>query len=40
MKSRQLVNDLLPELYLMVKPHNDQTWTAALDRARAYELTY
>ena len=24
----------------MVKPHNDQTWTAALDRARAYELTY
>jgi esterase/lipase len=40
MKARRLVNGLLPELHLMVKPHNDQTWTAALDRAKAYELTY
>ena len=40
MKARRLVNGLLPELHLMVKPHNDQTWDATLNRAKSYELTY
>ena len=30
----------MPDLYVTVKPHNDQTWNAAVDRAKAYELTH
>jgi hypothetical protein len=30
----------LPDLYVTVKPHNDQTWQAAVDRAKSYELTH
>ena len=40
MKARRLVNGLLPELHLLVKPFNDQTWNAALNRAKQYELAY
>jgi hypothetical protein len=39
-KARRFVNGLQPELYVNVKPHNDQTWQAAVDRAKSYELTY
>jgi hypothetical protein len=39
-KARKFVNGLLPDLYVTVKPHNDQTWNAAVDRAKAYELTH
>jgi hypothetical protein len=39
-KARKFVNGLLPDLYVTVKPHNDQTWAAAVDRAKAYELTH
>lgn len=40
MKARRLVSGLLPELHLLVKPFNDQTWNDALNRAKQYELTY
>lgn len=40
MKARKFVNGLLPDLYVTVKPHNDQTWQGAVDRAKSYELTY
>jgi hypothetical protein len=40
MKARRFVNGLLPDLYVNVKPHNDQTWNGAVDRAKSYELTY
>ena len=40
LKARKFVNGLIPELYVNVKPHNDQTWNAAVDRARSYELTH
>ena len=39
-KARKFVNGLLPDLYVTVKPHNDQTWVEAVDRAKAYELTH
>jgi hypothetical protein len=39
-KAQKFVNRLLPDLYVTVKPHNDQTWNAAVDRAKAYELTH
>ena len=39
-KARKFVNGLLPDLYVTVKPHNDQTWNAAVDRAKSYELTH
>ncbi|PKB97156.1 hypothetical protein RhiirA5_384858, partial [Rhizophagus irregularis] len=39
-KVRKFVNGLLPDLYVTVKPHNDQTWNGAVDRAKAYELTH
>ncbi|PKC00238.1 hypothetical protein RhiirA5_382599 [Rhizophagus irregularis] len=39
-KAQKFVNGLLPDLYVTVKPHNDQTWNAAVDRAKAYELTH
>ena len=39
-KARKFVNGLLPNLYVTVKPHNDQTWNGAVDRAKAYELTH
>ncbi|CAB5352143.1 unnamed protein product [Rhizophagus irregularis] len=39
-KARKFVNSLLPDLYVTVKPHNDQTWNGAVDRAKAYELTH
>ncbi|CAB4424286.1 unnamed protein product [Rhizophagus irregularis] len=39
-KARKFVNGLLPDLYVTVKPHNDQTWNAAVNRAKAYELTH
>ncbi|CAB4443425.1 unnamed protein product [Rhizophagus irregularis] len=39
-KARKFVNGLLPDLYVTVKPHNDQTWNVAVDRAKAYELTH
>ena len=39
-KARRLVSGLLPELHLLIKPFNDQTWNAALERAKQYELTY
>ena len=40
MKAQKFVNGLLPDLYVNVKPHNDQTWTGAVDRVKSYELTY
>ncbi|CAB5217094.1 unnamed protein product [Rhizophagus irregularis] len=40
LKACKFVNRLLPDLYFTVKPHNDQTWNAAVDRAKAYELTH
>jgi len=40
MKAQKFVNGLLPDLYVNVKPHNDQTWNGAVDRAKSYELTY
>ncbi|EXX59955.1 gag-pol fusion protein [Rhizophagus irregularis DAOM 197198w] len=39
-KARKFVNGLLPDLYVTVKPYNDQTWNGAVDRAKAYELTH
>ncbi|PKY34295.1 hypothetical protein RhiirB3_395452 [Rhizophagus irregularis] len=39
-KARKFVNGLLPDLYVTVKPHNDQTWNGAVDWAKAYELTH
>lgn len=39
-KARKFVNGLLPNLYVTVKSHNDQTWNAAVDRAKAYELIH
>ncbi|GBB99001.1 hypothetical protein RclHR1_33900002, partial [Rhizophagus clarus] len=39
-KAHKFVNGLLPDLYVTVKPHNDQTWNGAVDRAKAYELTH
>ncbi|CAB5364533.1 unnamed protein product [Rhizophagus irregularis] len=39
-KAWKFVNGLLPDLYVTVKPHNDQTWNGAVDRAKAYELTH
>ncbi|PKK59490.1 hypothetical protein RhiirC2_794764 [Rhizophagus irregularis] len=39
-KARKFVNGLLPNLYVTVKSHNNQTWNAAVDRAKAYELTH
>ncbi|EXX63867.1 hypothetical protein RirG_148260 [Rhizophagus irregularis DAOM 197198w] len=39
-KARKFVNGLLPDLYVTVKLHNDQTWNATVDRAKAYELTH
>ncbi|GES72728.1 1-phosphatidylinositol 3-phosphate 5-kinase-like [Rhizophagus clarus] len=39
-KACKFVNGLLPDLYVTVKPHNDQTWNGAVDRAKAYELTH
>ncbi|GES92856.1 hypothetical protein RCL_jg28146.t1 [Rhizophagus clarus] len=39
-KAHKFVNRLLPDLYVTVKPHNDQTWNGAVDRAKAYELTH
>jgi hypothetical protein len=39
-KARKFVNGLLPDLYVTVKPHNDQTWDGAVNRARSYELTH
>ena len=39
-KARKFVNGLLPDLYVTVKPHNDQTWNGVVDRAKAYELTH
>jgi hypothetical protein len=38
-KARKFVNGLLPDLYVSVKPFNDQTWNGAVDRAKQYELT-
>jgi hypothetical protein len=40
LKARKFVNGLLPDLYVTVKPHNDQTWDGAVGRARQYELTH
>lgn len=39
-KARRFVNRLLPDLYVTVKPHNDQTWVGAVNRAESYELTH
>jgi len=39
-KARKFVNGLLPDLYVTVKPHNDQTWNDAVNRAKSYELTH
>ncbi|GET03432.1 hypothetical protein RCL_jg22401.t1 [Rhizophagus clarus] len=39
-KAQKFVNSLLPDLYVTVKPHNDQTWNGAVDQAKAYELTH
>ncbi|GBC00337.1 hypothetical protein RclHR1_03820002 [Rhizophagus clarus] len=39
-KACKFINGLLPDLYVTVKPHNDQTWNGAVDRAKAYELTH
>ncbi|GET04038.1 hypothetical protein RCL_jg24368.t1 [Rhizophagus clarus] len=30
-KAQKFVNGLLPDLYVTVKPHNDQTWNGAVD---------
>ena len=40
LKARKFVNGLLPDLYVTVKPHNDQTWDGAVGQARQYELTH
>jgi hypothetical protein len=40
MKARKFVNGLLPDLYINVKPYNNQTWIGAVDRAKSYELIY
>ena len=40
MKAQKFVNRLLSDLYMNIKPHNDQTWTEAIDRAKSYELIY
>src|SRR6185295_16491134 len=40
LKARKFVNGLSPDLYVTVKPHNDNTWQAAVDRAKSYELTH
>lgn len=39
-KARKFVNGLLPDLYVSVKPFNDQGWDAAVNRAKQYELTF
>lgn len=39
-KARKFVNGLMADLYVTVKPHNDQTWNAAVERAKSYELTH
>ncbi|GBB89401.1 hypothetical protein RclHR1_16080003 [Rhizophagus clarus] len=39
-KACKFVNGLLPDLYVTVKPHNDQTWNGAVDQVKAYELTH
>ncbi|GET00511.1 retroviral-like aspartic protease 1 [Rhizophagus clarus] len=39
-KARKFVNGLLPDLYVTVKSHNDQTWNGIVDQAKAYELTH
>ena len=39
-KAQKFVNGLLPDLYVTVKPHNDQMWNAAVDQAKSYELTH
>ncbi|RGB39114.1 hypothetical protein C1646_664874 [Rhizophagus diaphanus] len=38
-QARKFISRLLPELYVAVKPFGDQTLQAAIDRARACELT-
>ena len=38
-QARKFVSGLLPELYMAVKPFRDQTLTAAINRAKACELT-
>ncbi|CAB4392219.1 unnamed protein product [Rhizophagus irregularis] len=38
-QARKFITGLLPELYVAVKPFADQTLQAAIDRARACELT-
>ncbi|CAB5391489.1 unnamed protein product [Rhizophagus irregularis] len=38
-QARKFISGLLPELYVAVKPFADQTLQAAIDRARACELT-
>ncbi|CAB4433280.1 unnamed protein product [Rhizophagus irregularis] len=38
-QARKFISGLLPELYVAVKPFGDQTLQAAIDRARACELT-
>src|SRR4051794_14794799 len=38
-QARKFVSGLLPELYTLVKPFGDQMLQAAIDRARACELT-
>jgi hypothetical protein len=40
LKACKFVNGLIPDSYVTVKPHNDQTWTAAVNRAKSYELTH
>jgi len=38
-QARKFISGLIPELYVAVKPFGDQTLQAAIDRARACELT-
>lgn len=38
-QTRKFISGLLPELFVTVKPFGDQTFQAAIDRARACELT-
>ena len=38
-QARKFISGLTPELYILVKPFGDQTLQAAIDRARACELT-
>jgi hypothetical protein len=38
-QARKFVSGLIPELYMAVKPFGDQTLTAAINRAKACELT-